>query len=139
MRLLETMVALLVGAVVMAMAVPNLHRMQQRWALWGGAQVVDMSLQWGRLYAVTANGPLCFEIEPGGAGFHWSDPESGERYDGSVRFLPRGVRITDSPRQPLRFYQRGNAVPAGTYVITGAGGSCRVIVNPAGRVRIQWD
>jgi Tfp pilus assembly protein FimT len=139
MKLLETMIAVLGGMVLMSMAVPLLHRMQHRWALWGAAQVVDMSLQWGRMYAVTANGPLSFEVDAGGSGFHWSDPESGETYESSVRFLPRSVRITESPRQPLRFYQRGNAVPAGTYVLSGPGGTCRVIVNAAGRVRIQWN
>jgi hypothetical protein len=139
MKLLESMMVLMGGAVLMAMAVPGLHRMQQRWALWGGAQIVDMSLQWGRMYAVTANGSVSFEVDAGGAGFHWKDPESGERYESSVRFLPGSVRITGAPGQPLRFYQRGNAVPAGTFVISGPGGSCRVIVSPSGRIRMQWD
>ncbi len=137
--ILEAMITLLCGTVLLCLAVPNLHRLQQRWALWGAAQVVDMSLQWGRMYAVSANAPLRFEIDPGGRGFHWSDPESGERYETSVRVLPSSVRITSAPGQPLRFYQRGNAAPAGTYVLSGPAGSCRVIVNPAGRIRIQWD
>ncbi len=133
----EALITLLCSAVLLGMAVPNLHRLQQRWALWGAAQVLDMSLQWGRMYAVSANAPLRFEIDSGGRGFHWSDPESGERYEATVRVLPPGVRITGSPSQPLRFYQRGNAVPAGTYVLTGSTGSYRVIVNPAGRIRVQ--
>ncbi len=135
----EVLAVMLCGLVLAAMAVPDLHGLQNRWSLWGGAWLVETSLQWGRMYAVSANAAVSFEIGENGKSFYWSDPQSGERYESSIRFLPGKVRITGYPRRPLRFYQRGNAVPAGTYVVEGDGGICRVIVNPAGRIRIQWN
>jgi hypothetical protein len=47
------------------------------------------------------------------------------------------VRITAAPRRPLRFFQHGNAAPAGTYLLQGERGAFRVVVNPMGRIRIQ--
>jgi Tfp pilus assembly protein FimT len=137
--LAEVAVVILFAALLAGAAVPNLHGLVQRWSLWGGARLVETSLQWGRMHAVSINAALAFHVDPGGRRFYWSDPTSGETYESTVRILPGRVRMISWPASPLRFYQRGNAAPAGTYVLQGQTGTCRVIVNPAGRIRIQWN
>jgi len=133
----ELAVALAVGSVIVVSAVPRLNTMQQAWALWGGARLVESSLQWGRMRAIAANTSVAFQVSSDGRQFGWTDPVSGLQYEGTVRNLPSEVRIVDKPSTPLRFYQKGNAVPAGTYVIQNEAGTWRVIVSPSGRIRIQ--
>jgi Tfp pilus assembly protein FimT len=101
--------------------------------------MVETSLQWGRSHAIAANTGLVLIVDSDGKRFYWTDAYTGDRYEGTVRYLPVGIRITSSPRRPLRFYQRGNAVPAGTFVVQGEAGSWRVIVSPSGRIRTQRD
>ena len=119
-------------------AAPSLHRMNQEWALYGGVRLIESSLLWGRMHAIAANDSLIFTIDDNGRRFYWLDP-SGTRYENSVCYLPPGVFIIQSPRKPLRFFQHGNAVPAGTFVIQGPTGTYRVVVSVAGRVRVQRD
>lgn len=137
--LLETMVVIACGGILLVIAVPNLDRLQQEWTLWGAAHLIESSLQWGRMHAVSANTALALEIDPDGRGYHWVDADSGARFEQSRRFLPGRVRIVSSPHRPLRFYPRANAAPAGTYIIQGDAGQYRVIVSVAGRIRIQRD
>ncbi len=135
--LVELMIVLACIAIFAAAAVPNISHWQKTWTLWAGAKSVEASLQWGRMHAIAANAPLLFEVYESGRQFCWADPESGEVYSNSVRSLAAGVRITGTPRRPLRFYQHGNAAPAGTYTIEGDTGSYSVIVTPGGRIRFQ--
>jgi hypothetical protein len=53
------------------------------------------------------------------------------------RSLPGGVRIVDQPSRPLTFYSRGNAVPAGSYLLSNAAGRFNVVVSPMGRIRCE--
>jgi len=76
-------------------------------------------------------------VEDNRSKFYWEDPESGAPFATSIRHLSTGIRIESSPRRPLRFYQHGNAAPAGTYIIKGEAGSYAVVVSPGGRIRIQ--
>ncbi len=137
--LVECMVVLTLAGIVLSAAAPSVHRMTQSFALWGGTRLVETSLQWGRSHAISRNTALAFIVDSDGRRFYWTDSHSGERYEGTVRYLPGRIRISSSPRRPLRFYQRGNAVPAGTFVVEGETGSIRVIVSPAGRIRTQRD
>jgi hypothetical protein len=135
----EIMTVLVCGAIVLVMATPGLRTIQSEWALWGGAHMVESSLFWGRMHAISTNCPLRFEIDPDGRGFHWEDGETAERMDYSAWVLPGGIRITASPRRSLRFYPKGNAAPAGTYVVEGSAGKYRVVVAITGRIRIERD
>jgi hypothetical protein len=89
------------------------------------------------MHAIASNTPVIFGIDNARQGFFWTDAVSGERFLDSVRRLPRGIRITAAPRNPVRFYQHGNAAPAGTYTIEGDAGSYSVVVSPGGRIRLQ--
>lgn len=129
--------ALACFGILAAMALPNIVRMQNAWALWGSARAVESSLQWGRMHAIAANMPLLFEVREEGGRFGWIDPDSGSSFADTDRTLNRGILITSAPHKPLRFYPHGNAAPAGTYTIAGAAGSYSVIVTPGGRIRVQ--
>ena len=131
-----TLVTACIG-ILLAAAVPGLNHIQEEWTLWSAAHLVQTSLQWGRMYAIAANIPVSMEVDAGGRRFFWSDPTTAEPLVNSIRHLPRAVRIVAFPKSQLNFYPRGNAAPAGTYVLEGDAGAYKVIVNIAGRIRLE--
>lgn len=133
----EVLICLACLFILASGAVPSWYRLSREWELRSAAQILETSLLWGRMHAITANTSMMLVINAEGRGFYWADPASGAPYHYSTRALPGDVRITSAPRRPLRFYQHGNAVPAGSYVITGDIGAIRIVVNPGGRIRIQ--
>jgi Tfp pilus assembly protein FimT len=135
--LIECLLVISCAAILAAVAAPNLHRLQQEWTLWGGVRSVESSLQWGRMHAVSSNTSIIFNVSADGCRYFWSDAESGEKYENSARSMPGNIRIESVPGRSLRFYQHGNAAPAGTYVIRGETGTYSVIVSPGGRIRIE--
>jgi prepilin-type N-terminal cleavage/methylation domain-containing protein len=135
--LAEMMIVIACTAILLAAAVPNMAHLQKEWVLWNSAKSVEVSLQWGRMQAIASNAPLLFEIDESRRKFYWVDPESGQLYANSIRQLSGAILITAFPRRPLRFYQHGNAAPAGTYTIEGEAGSYSVVVSPGGRIRFQ--
>ena len=135
--LAELVIVIACTAVFVSAAVPNLSRLQQEWALLGGARLLESSMQWGRMHAISANTSVKFEVDGTGRVFYWVDPTTGNRYENSIRHLPWGVRIISKPKKPVRFFQHGNAVPAGTYTIQREAKSYSVVVSPGGRIRIQ--
>ena len=135
--LAELVIVILCAGILAAAAVPNISHLQKAWDLWGGTRTLETSLQWARMHAISANTPILFEVDSDRRKFYWVDPGSGDPYMGSVRQLSGGLRIVACPRSPLRFYQHGNAAPAGTFTIRGEAGSYSVVVSPGGRIRIQ--
>jgi hypothetical protein len=135
--LLELLIVLGCAAVVISGAVPGYVRMSQAWRLRGGMELVFTSLQWGRAYAVSSNSSLAFYVADDGGSCWWVEPGKNEKFGGTLRYMPTGVRIVGAPRRPLRFYPRGTAVPAGTYVIRGESGGYRIVVSAVGRIR--WE
>ncbi len=137
--LAELVMTLACGMILAVAAVPNVFRLQQEWTLLGGARLLESSLQWGRMHAISANTSVMLEVDEGGRSFYWEDAANGERFETTVRYLPGSVRIVDSPRRALRFYPRGNAAPAGTYRLQGDSGAYSIVVNIGGRIRLQKD
>lgn len=135
--LAELLVVLACLIALLSMAVPDIARLQKTWTLWGGMQSLESSLQWGRMHAIASNTPMLFEVSTDGQEFGWRDPDSGDRFEATFRHLGKDLRIVSAPRRPLRFYPRGNAAPAGTYVIEGDAESYSVVVAPGGRIRTQ--
>ena len=135
--LVELVIMLACASILLVIAVPNLHRLRQEWALWGSARLLESSLQWGRLHAISENSSLALVVDEDGRRFYWMDPVTGEFYQSTVRYLPGQTAIVGKPGRPLRFHQHGNAAPAGTYILQGETGIYRVVVNPGGRIRIE--
>jgi hypothetical protein len=125
-----------IAALVITVA-PNVNHLQKEWTLWGSARALEASLQWGRMHAISSNASTVFEIDAGRQKFYWTDPQSGDPYAGTIRQFSNGIRIASCPKRSLRFYQHGNAAPAGTYIIEGDAGSYSVVVSPGGKIRIQ--
>lgn len=139
LSLLEVVIVLACATILLAVAVPNISKLHQEWTLWGAAHMLESSLRWGRAQAVTANSSVMLAVDEDGRLFYWVDPESGSRFESTVRYLPGQVRIVSFPKKALRFSPRGNAVPAGTYILQGEAGSYHVVVNVVGRIRLQRD
>jgi hypothetical protein len=137
--LVEVVIVLACAGILLTAGVPNFNHLSRQWALWGAAHLLESSLQWGRSHAVSSNTSMALIVDSEGRFYLWEDGYTGERLEGTLRHLPAGVRMVSAPRRPLRFYQRGNAVPAGTFVLQGEVGSYRLIVSPGGRVRLLRD
>jgi len=135
--LAELLITVAIAAIVVTFTVPGFVRIQKEWSLWGSARMVETSLQWGRMRAIASNTPVLFEVEEDGHRFMWRDTTTGDVFESSAWSMNRGSRIVSSPRTPLRFYPRGNAVPSGTYKVEGETGSYSIIVTPGGRIRFQ--
>ncbi len=135
--MVEATLVLVCACLLFALAVPALREIHAEWSLWGGAYQVESALQWGRLQAISTNKSLAFEVAQEGQSFWWRDAETGGTYETTIRWLPEGVRIDKRPALPVRFFPRGNAAPAGSYVLAGKAGAYRVVVNPAGRIRVE--
>lgn len=135
--LVEWVITMACATILLAAAIPNIAGLQKAWALWGGARMLEASMQWGRMHAIASNAPAIFEVDHTKERFNWTDALTGKCYGDSVRYLPRGVRIVAVPGRPVRFYPHGNAAPAGTYTIAGDAGSYSVVVSPGGRIRVQ--
>jgi len=135
--ILEVLAAVAVVSILLSVGVPNLDRWSRQWDLQGSLHMLETSLLWGRMHAIAANSSVTLIVEADGQGFFWMDPFTGRRYENSIRRLPRHVGIVSAPRRPLRFFQHGNAAPAGSYVLQGSAGAYRVVVNPGGRIRVE--
>jgi prepilin-type N-terminal cleavage/methylation domain-containing protein len=135
--LTELMAVLACVGILVSAAVPSAMHLQKEWTLWGCARNLEASLQWGRMHAISSNTPVLFEMDVARQKYYWRDPVNGDLYSATVRYLSRGVRVAAYPKRPLRFYQHGNAAPAGTYTLEGETGSYSVVVSPGGRIRIQ--
>jgi prepilin-type N-terminal cleavage/methylation domain-containing protein len=133
----ELLIVVAIAMIITGFTVPGFVRIQKEWSLWGSARMLETSLQWGRMRAISSNSPVIFEVDADGCGFLWRDSTSGDIFETTARSMNRGSRVASSPRTPLRFYPRGNAVPSGTYKIEGETGSYSVIVTPGGRIRFQ--
>ena len=133
----ELLIVVAILTIITTFAVQGFARIQKEWSLLGSARMLETSLHWGRMRAITSNAPVLFEIEENGRGFMWRDPATGNILETTARSINKGSLIVSSPRTPLRFYPRGNAVPSGTYTIEGETGSYSVVVAPGGRIRLQ--
>jgi Tfp pilus assembly protein FimT len=135
----ELVIVVACAAILGTALVPNAGKLQQEWTLRGAVQILETSLRWGHAHAISANSAMMLVVEEDGRSFAWWDPQTGARYESTARRFPGRIRIVGSPGRPLRFYPSGNAAPAGTYVVEGQAGRYRVIVNLAGRIRVQRD
>src|SRR5512143_3966067 len=95
--LAELVIVLACAGIILTSSVPSFNHLRQQWDLWGAAHLLESSLQWGRFHAVSANTSMMLLIDNDGRRFYWTDGYSGERFEGTVRWLPGQVRIISSP------------------------------------------
>lgn len=113
-----------------------LGRTLDDWRLQGAAQALGADLTRARGAAVSTGAAHRILVHPAAESYAVSVDGGPPRFWTS---LPHGVRIIGAPSRPLIFYSRGQAAPAGTYLLEGRAGRVRVIVAPMGRVRWEWD
>ena len=134
MSLIETLIAVSILLISIAVAIPSLFRARESYELQSAARMVESRMQSARIHAVTRNrdcrinvtSPSSYVVECQGSS--WETIESVA--------LPRGLTVTASARP--EFHERGNVAPTATITVWNSRGqSLRVIVNINGRVRIQ--
>jgi len=135
--LTEAVLVMGVASVIMLIGLPNAFALYQHQALRAAAYEVAQMARQARMTAVAANVAVGLRARAGDRAYQLVDgrgaPLEAERY------LPGRVRFESLPRTDIRFHPRGTAAPAGTWVLAGESGRARVIVNPAGRVRVQIE
>ena len=135
--LIEVVTALSCAVSLFILAAPNVARIHREWALFGAVRSLECSMHWGKMQAIAQNSAMLFDINKDDGTFCWIDPANDEPFRESTRHLPPGVVFAGFPKRSLRFYQHGNAAPAGTFTLTSAAGSYSVIVSPGGRIRMR--
>src|SRR5262249_52094364 len=134
MSLTETCLTLAVVSVSLATAVPNLIRARDAYALNAAARDVAARLYAARAHAISRStdcrlrvaSPTEYVVECGNA--PWEVVERTQ--------LTGGLAISTNAKP--EFHPRGNAAPAATISVwAGAGSVKRIVVNLAGRVRIE--
>ncbi len=87
-----------------------------------------------RFQAVSKNLAILVRVHPSRRKFGLAVTDSEPQF---WQDLPTGVEFSKIPRKPPRFYSRGYASPAGTFILENSRGRIRVIVSLSGRVR--WE
>ena len=129
-QLLELMLVCALIAVGSTFGVGAWYEWISRHRLHNAAVGLSAFLQGARLSAMSRNAAIQVQVQ-------------GDRYAMALRGsdavlwrrFPNGVQAAQVPRRPVTFFSRGNAAPAGSFVLQNQSGQVRVIVSPAGRVR----
>jgi len=134
MSLTESLIAMAIMAITLAISAPSLLRARETYELQSAARIVESRMQLARILAVTRNrdcrinvtSPGTYAVECQGA--VWESLE--------IIALPRGITVSASARP--EFHQRGTVAPTATVTVWDRSGrNLRVIVNVNGRVRVQ--
>ncbi len=144
--LLELLCALGVLSLLAATALPRISATLPALALDRAARQISAELELARVEAITRNtrARTIFNLA---ASTYSVELESEGRFEseGAVRSLPSGVSIdpaassrVSAGKISITFVPRGNTADNATIAVTTvAGGSRRVVVSAAGRVRIE--
>ena len=90
----------------------------------------------GALRAAAVNRRLSLSVTVDDNGMRYGFGPRGEEPT-AWRHLPPGVQIVNRPASSVTFYSRGNAVPAGSYLLANEAAQWRLIIAPTGRMR--WE
>jgi len=134
-QLLECLAVCLFLTVLFGVGGISLSRSLDRYRLETSAKGLAAELGALRIAAVSRKAPLSVFISDCrsqyGFGLRKESPVA-------LRSLRTGVCFANHPKRPLTFYSRGNAVPAGSYLLSSAAGQCKVVVAPTGRIRCEY-
>ena len=127
------MVCLLLGS-ALTLGAASLNGIFERYRLQWAGYVFSSEISDVRSEAVGRNSPVSILVDVSRNKYGFGQRDEEPRL---WRLLPRGVLFVSLPTVPVTFYSRGNAVPAGSYLLQNRAGQMRVIIAPSGRVR--WE
>jgi hypothetical protein len=138
MTLIESCLTVAIISTAMTISIPPLIHARDGYLLNAAASDVESKLHAARIHAiagsqdcrlrVTSTTSYLVECQAPTPPSTWFVTESVE--------LPRGITVTANARP--EFHRRGNVAPAATVSVWDASGKTkRVVVNIAGRVKIQ--
>ena len=136
--LAETAVLTACIMLVLLASVPAVERLHKAWTLRAGTCLMESTLQWGRLHAISANVSLILEVDAEGKSTGWRDPETGNTYDTGVCHLPADVRIVSAPwlRMPWKTRKPRRLVSCRSEPGRPNPGGETLTVHPCTRARI---
>ncbi|MGH9340125.1 MAG: hypothetical protein ACRD1R_11195 [Acidobacteriota bacterium] len=133
-NLLDSLVTLAIVGVLSSLGIGYLGGMADQYRLQSGCQSLLSSIVTARAHSTAKCLPIEIRVHADNKRFALA--AKGEEPD-RWQSLPRGVEfVTVPPRLPT-FHSRGNASPAGSFVIGNDRGQIRLIISPTGRVR--WE
>lgn len=133
-QLLECLIVCALIACLSGIGFGTLNGIMAWYRLQLGARAFVSQVSAVRSSAISRNVSVSVLIDPAGESYGWV-PRGAESE--VWRRLPAGVMFTTAPRNPVTFFSRGNAAPAGTFLLANRGGKVKVVVAPNGRVR--WE
>ena len=133
-QLLECLIVCALLACLGGIGFGTLNGVIEWYRLQVGARAFVSQVASVRSSAISRNVSLRVLVDPGRESYGWA-----LRGTESViwRRLPPGVSFTRVPRNPVTFFSRGNAAPAGTFLLANRKGEIKIVVAPNGRVR--WE
>lgn len=140
--LLEALIALALLGVLAAIGVPTAQRQIERWRIAAAARQVVMDLKVARGRAIIGGAAHRLRFAVPGDSYRLERQRPGGAYAavGPSTPLPDGVRVVDctAAGDGIGFRPRGHAITFGTVTLrNGRGDERRVIVDIAGRMRVQ--
>jgi type II secretory pathway pseudopilin PulG len=133
-QLLECLIVCALIACLAGIGFGSLNGIIEWYRLQLGARAFVSQVSAVRSSAISRNVSVSVLIDPAGEAYGWA-PRGAE--SAAWRRLPPGVLFTTSPKNPVTFFSRGNAAPAGSFLLANQGGKIKVVVAPNGRVR--WE
>lgn len=142
LTLLELLVAVALLGVLAAVGVPSVQRQIERWRIGAAARQVVMDLKAARGRAILGGAAYRVHFTVPGDRYQLERQRAGGTYAAVSPpvLLPHGVRVVDctATADGIGFRPRGHAITFGTVTVrNGSGDERRVIVDIAGRIRVQ--
>ena len=133
-QLIEMLIVCLLIAVLAGAAAGSTWEHLEFYRLDNACRLFSSRLSEIRAVSIGLNLPISVEI-----------PESRDRFGFAERgdsptvwiLLPQGVVFRKIPRRTVTFYPRGNAAPAGSFLLENPKGGRKITVAVSGRIR--WE
>ena len=132
-NLLDLLIVLALLLVVMTMSLEQLSSLSDKAQLQMAAHTLLSELQRARGLAISQNLAIRFEIRDSPVVYGFGPTPTPSIW----KPLGSGIEVARMPRRPIQFHSRGTAAPGGSIELVNRAGSARIIVNLAGRTRIE--
>ena len=139
--LAEMLVAIAIGGIMTAMAIPNFSQMRDGYRLRGATYTVFTALQNARMAAIKENNRYRFYINNNVYFVHDDLNNNGTEDAGesvtqlNIRSYAKDVSISSGAT--IVFAADGTAVTTGNVTVSNTRGTKTIAVSPAGRVKVN--